>query len=266
MLLCGKCECFIMQMLYVCVLCASCGSSQCCVLHDLQFINAGRGWKRCLLCSSEEILPRLTRRTLAQLRTNKSPFLKSYLHKVDAKTHPSPLCPLCNIHTHDTHHLFNCTHIRTTLSPLDLWTDPAGVTALLARWTGELAGGPQAGTSDSPPPPPLAWVMGVGRQQQALFMFLYDSQSLAQSGLTTGTLQLKRCVSIFVNYGNNIYFLVLYLTPNSFIPHIISLKSRCTKLLDLIVAGSYSCWILSMFYLILHGELIERFYYVYTEL
>ena len=100
--------------------------------------------------SSEEILPRLTRHTLAQLRTNKSPFLKSYLHKVDAKTHPSPLCPLCNIHTHDTHHLFNCTRIRTTLSPLDLWTDPAGVTALLARWTEKLAGGPQAGTSDSP--------------------------------------------------------------------------------------------------------------------
>ena len=112
--------------------------------------------------SSEEILPRLTRRTLAQLRTNKSPFLKSYLHKADAKTHPSPICPLCNIHTHDTHHLFNCTHIRTTLSPLDLWTDPAGVTALLTRWTEKLAGGPQAGTSDSPP---LARVMGVGRQQ-----------------------------------------------------------------------------------------------------
>ena len=90
--------------------------------------------------SSEEILPR-------QLRTNKSPFLKSYLHKVDAKTHPSPLCTLCNIHTH---HLFNCTHINTTLSPLDLWTDPAGVTALLARWREKLAGGPQAGTSDSP--------------------------------------------------------------------------------------------------------------------
>ena len=90
-------------------------------------------------------------RVLAQLRTNKSPFLKSYLHKVDAKTHPSPLCPLCNIHTHDTHHLFNCTHIRTTLSPLDLWTDPDGVTALPARWTEKLAGGPQAGTSRTPP-------------------------------------------------------------------------------------------------------------------
>ena len=39
-------ECFVMQMLYVCVLCASCGSSQCCILHDLQFINAGRGCKK----------------------------------------------------------------------------------------------------------------------------------------------------------------------------------------------------------------------------
>ena len=124
---------------------------------------AARGNKKILrtppphIIISKEILPRLTRRTL---RTNKSPFLKSYLHKVDAKSHPSPLCPLCSTHTHDPHHLFNCTHIRATLSPLDLWTDPAGVTALLARWTEKLAGGPQVGRSDSPP---LAMVMGVGR-------------------------------------------------------------------------------------------------------
>ena len=78
------------------------------------------------ISSSEEILPRLIRRTLAQIRTNKSPLLKSYLHKVDVKSHPSPLCPLCNTHSHDTHHLFNCTHIHTTLSHLDLWTDPTG--------------------------------------------------------------------------------------------------------------------------------------------
>ena len=102
------------------------------------------------ISSSEERLPRLTCRTLARLRTNKSPFLKSCLHKVDTKTHPSPLCRLCNIHTHGTHHLLNCTYIRTTLSLLDLWTDPAGVTTLLARWTEKLAGRPQAGTSDSP--------------------------------------------------------------------------------------------------------------------
>ena len=46
MLVYEECECFVMQMLYVCVLCASCGSSQCCVLHDLQFVNAGQGCSR----------------------------------------------------------------------------------------------------------------------------------------------------------------------------------------------------------------------------
>ena len=40
-----KYECFV-QMLYVCVLWACCGSYQCCILHDLQFGNAGRRWKR----------------------------------------------------------------------------------------------------------------------------------------------------------------------------------------------------------------------------
>ena len=42
----GKCECFVMHMSFVCVLCASCGSSKCCVLHDLQFVNDGREYKR----------------------------------------------------------------------------------------------------------------------------------------------------------------------------------------------------------------------------
>ena len=87
----------------------------------------------------------ITRHTLAQLRTNKSPFIKSYLHKVAAK---SPLCTLCNTHTT---HIISSTAptYAPPLSPLDLWTDPAGVTALLARWMEKLAGGPQAGRSDS---------------------------------------------------------------------------------------------------------------------
>ena len=34
MLVYGKCECFVMQMLYICVFCAFCGSTQCCVFHD----------------------------------------------------------------------------------------------------------------------------------------------------------------------------------------------------------------------------------------
>ena len=50
---------------------------------------------------SEEIRPRLTRRNVAQLRTNKLFFLKVHVHKVDVNTHPSLLCPLCNTHSHD---------------------------------------------------------------------------------------------------------------------------------------------------------------------
>ena len=46
MLVYGNYECFVKQMLYVCVLCASCGSSQRRILHDLQFVNAVRGCKR----------------------------------------------------------------------------------------------------------------------------------------------------------------------------------------------------------------------------
>ena len=45
MIVYGKYECFVMQMLYACVLCASSGSSQCCILNDLQFVNSGRGCK-----------------------------------------------------------------------------------------------------------------------------------------------------------------------------------------------------------------------------
>ena len=37
---------YVMHMLYVCVLYASCDSSQCCILYDLQCVNAGRGCKR----------------------------------------------------------------------------------------------------------------------------------------------------------------------------------------------------------------------------
>ena len=33
--------CFVMRMLYVSDLCASYGSSQYCIMHDLQFVDAG---------------------------------------------------------------------------------------------------------------------------------------------------------------------------------------------------------------------------------
>ena len=52
---------------------------------------------------SELSLPRETRRTLAQLRTNKSAILISYLHKVVETHHTSPLCPLCKTHPQTTY-------------------------------------------------------------------------------------------------------------------------------------------------------------------
>ena len=116
---------------------------------------------------TEENLPRHTRRTLAQLNTNKSPFLLSNLHKIDASTHPSPLCPPppCCIHEHTTQHLFSCPQIHTTLSALDLWRDPTGVAGLLDDWREKLVANPcphKATETDSPPNKQG----GVGRQQQ----------------------------------------------------------------------------------------------------
>ena len=40
-----KYECFVMQMLCVCVMCASCDSSPRYILYDLPFVNAGRGFR-----------------------------------------------------------------------------------------------------------------------------------------------------------------------------------------------------------------------------
>ena len=61
--------------------------------------------------NSEETLNRYQRRLLSQLRTDKSPFLLTYLHKINPIAHPSPLC---SDQPHNTQHLFQCTHIQTT--------------------------------------------------------------------------------------------------------------------------------------------------------
>jgi hypothetical protein len=83
---------------------------------------------------SEESLPRKTRRTLAQLRADKSPMLFSYKNKIDPIAYPSPLCSLCKALIHVAIHLFNCPLLPTNLSPIDLWLDPVGAAALLAAW------------------------------------------------------------------------------------------------------------------------------------
>ena len=64
------------------------------------------------------------RRTLAQLRSGYSPFLRSYLHRINDRNTDSPRCPDCNLTDHTTDHLFNCTVKPTNLTTIDLWNKP----------------------------------------------------------------------------------------------------------------------------------------------
>ena len=98
---------------------------------------------------SEQSLPRKTRRILAQLRAGKSPVLTAYLHTIDPKSYPSPICPLCKSHDHTTQHLFSCSKMKTSLTTMDLWNDPVSVTSLLQMWEDVLgsAGGGSAASS-----------------------------------------------------------------------------------------------------------------------
>ena len=67
-------------------------------------------------------------------RTNKSQLLVSYLFSIGDPRHPSPLCPLCLMHDHTSSHLFECKSLPTSLSSLDLWTNPDKVEPFLATW------------------------------------------------------------------------------------------------------------------------------------
>jgi hypothetical protein len=101
--------------------------------------------------NNEETLPRKTRRTLAQLRANESPFLLSYMNKISSQTHSSPYCPLCNGNIiHDTKHLFTCTSINTNLNPIDLWHNPLAVALLLQEWEDALGAAGGGGRRQTP--------------------------------------------------------------------------------------------------------------------
>ena len=70
---------------------------------------------------SEKDLPRVTRTTLAQLRSGYSNCLNSYKARLNPNhTDKCPRCPA----THTTNHLFNCPENPTTLTVRDLWTAP----------------------------------------------------------------------------------------------------------------------------------------------
>ena len=86
----------------------------------------------------EQIIPRYTRRALAQLRAHKCPLLMAFLHKISPDSHPTPMCLFCNAHTHYTNHIFTCQHIHTTLTPVCLWENLVGAVDFLARWSAVL--------------------------------------------------------------------------------------------------------------------------------
>ena len=117
---------------------------------------------------AELLLSRETRRTLAKLRTIKSPLLVSYLFSIGDPRHPSPLCPLCLMHDHTSSHLFECKSLPTSLSSLDLWTNPDKMEPFLATW-GETVGCHMIRVLDSAGSTLVEW----GRQQHCL----YDADS-----------------------------------------------------------------------------------------
>ena len=68
----------------------------------------------------------------AQLRTNTSPFLLAYLHKVDASHTPPPL--LCNTQKiHDATYLFICGHLPPRTDIPGLWTTQVVMLLYLAK-------------------------------------------------------------------------------------------------------------------------------------
>ena len=70
----------------------------------------------------EKELPRKTRTTLSQLRSRYSPFLNSYLNRINRAD--TDQCPKCHNAEHTSLHLFNCNANPTDLRPTDLWTQP----------------------------------------------------------------------------------------------------------------------------------------------
>jgi hypothetical protein len=86
--------------------------------------------------NSELSLSRDSRCLLSQLRSGHSRFLLKYLNLIDPNTYPSPICPACNSHEHNTTHLFNCPTVPNplNLTPLDLWIRPVEAAEVLALW------------------------------------------------------------------------------------------------------------------------------------
>ena len=81
-----------------------------------------------------------------------------------------------------------------------MWTDPAGVSTLLAIWTEKLAGGPQLERLD--PPPPLARVRGLsGQHQQAIYnIYCYYISHLSIGSIFSIYVCMKRKLGVIYSF------------------------------------------------------------------
>ena len=111
---------------------------------------ATRGYNKILrtallhISSSESILHRITRRTIGANSEQINHPSSNHTYTKSTPKHIHHCCAPFVTLTYTTH-IFNCTHIGTTLSPLYLWVDYHTI----GRWTEKLDGGPHAGRSES---------------------------------------------------------------------------------------------------------------------
>ena len=100
------------------------------IIHQTVFQDAIESYKCCVVLGgrpppvdkSEKQLPRPTRCTISQLRSEISVYLKSYLSILNPEVVDA--CSHCGASPHITRHIFDCTPKQTDLTPLSLWMDP----------------------------------------------------------------------------------------------------------------------------------------------
>ena len=124
------------------------------------------------IISSEEKLTRLTRCTLAHLRTN---YLPSSIILTQSRRQNTSITTMPNLkHPHTRHTSALQLHPHTHHTVAHGFVDrPHRSDCTAGQMDGEAGWWTTSGNIGLPPPPPLARVMGVGRQKHSHHYYLY---------------------------------------------------------------------------------------------
>jgi hypothetical protein len=85
-------------------------------------VNRVLGFQAPVVNPKKQSLPRVTRMTLRQLRSEHCKNLITYKHKLNSAVDAN--CPGCSLSLHTVAHLFACPAAPTHFKPLDMWTRP----------------------------------------------------------------------------------------------------------------------------------------------